>query len=426
MWIDAFFEAVLDHFQPFEKNPTLAVAVSGGSDSLALTLLANKWVQKKYGQILALTVDHQLRPESSIEAKQIRDWILAHGIRHQIIVWDRDKRVLPVKLFQRAARSARLKLLCETCKGQNILHLLVGHTLEDQQETILMRSLKGSGHVGLAGMSSVIYHDFGRMLRPLLTVSRKTLQAYLHSVRQPWISDSSNSDDRFLRSKLRKSNLPRQQPEAILLRGNNRALKEKMTNKVISGNVDLSFYGFACFPRKWWKDVTISQKPILSNILKTVSGSHYPPRKKTILQAILHLNSQSFHPFTAGGCYLTQIRENFFVMRELRHQQKNQAFTHDDSLWDGRFLVTPSFAMSLTALGHKGLTSLTTKENQKSKVKDRDVPYLARVSLPVLRNEANGNFIAIPRIVSSSIEIPNLEILFAPRYALTVNLFVLV
>ena len=73
---------------PFERAPCLAVAVSGGRDSMALALLAKDWADAQGGQVLAVTVDHGLRPESSIEAEQVGRWMAARGIAHHALRWE--------------------------------------------------------------------------------------------------------------------------------------------------------------------------------------------------------------------------------------------------------------------------------------------------------------------------------------------------
>ena len=70
---------------PFETAPRLAVAVSGGADSLALALLAQEWARGKGGAIVALTVDHGLRREAAAEARQVGRWLAARGIAHHVL-----------------------------------------------------------------------------------------------------------------------------------------------------------------------------------------------------------------------------------------------------------------------------------------------------------------------------------------------------
>src|SRR5947209_4190437 len=85
------FAAALDRIGGFERQPLVAVAVSGGPDSMALVLLADRWARERGGAVQALTVDHGLRPESTAEARQVAAWLGARGITHATLVWVGDK-----------------------------------------------------------------------------------------------------------------------------------------------------------------------------------------------------------------------------------------------------------------------------------------------------------------------------------------------
>ena len=166
---------------PFEPAPRVAVAVSGGSDSLALCLLADRWAQARGGKVFALTVDHGLRPESGAEAAQVQRWLAARAISHRTRRWTGARRT---GATQAEARAARFALLAGWCRRAGVLHLLLGHQREDQAETALQRLVHGSGIEGLAAMAPVrlAMEPDGRgvrLLRPLLSVPRDALAATL-------------------------------------------------------------------------------------------------------------------------------------------------------------------------------------------------------------------------------------------------------
>ena len=148
----AEFAALLDPLGPFEPAPLLAVGVSGGADSLALVLLADRWARARRGSVLALTVDHALRDGSAAEAAQVGHWLAARGIAHEVLRWDGPK---PATAIQETARAARYRLLGQRCAGTGILHLLLAHHRDDQAETVLLRRAQGSGRDGLAGMAAI-------------------------------------------------------------------------------------------------------------------------------------------------------------------------------------------------------------------------------------------------------------------------------
>lgn len=194
------FAQAMTPFAPFESAPTVAVAVSGGRDSLALALLTRDWAAARGGAIVALIVDHALRPESEQEAAGTRDLLGRLGIETCILRWSGPK---PRSGLQAAARTERYRLLSGECRRRGILHLLLAHHADDQLETVTMRAARGSGLDGLAGMAALAERPEVRLLRPLLQVPRARLTATLVAQGVPWIDDPSNLDLRFERARLR-------------------------------------------------------------------------------------------------------------------------------------------------------------------------------------------------------------------------------
>ncbi len=214
------FAANLAAIGGFEAQPLIAVAVSGGPDSMALMLLADRWARARGGRAWGLTVDHGLRPESADEARIVGSWLGARAIPHDILLWVGPK---PISGIQEAAREARYRLLAAWCRRRFCLHLLAAHHLEDQIETHLIRRSAGSGVDGLAGMSAVRELRGCRLVRPLLAVPRERLAALLASEGQPFLRDPSNLDPVFERARLRLalSNKPSSPPsgEGVRARG---------------------------------------------------------------------------------------------------------------------------------------------------------------------------------------------------------------
>ena len=178
--LDAVFAKTMARFGPFEPKPRLAVAVSGGADSLALALLADRWARAQGGRITAVTVDHALRPEAAAEARQVGRWLKAAKIRHVTLRWTPPA---PLKKLaggtrpanlQSAARDARYQLLTGWCRDHAVLHLLLAHHRDDQAETLLLRLARGSGLDGLAAMAPLVERASLRLLRPLLPAALQT------------------------------------------------------------------------------------------------------------------------------------------------------------------------------------------------------------------------------------------------------------
>ncbi|MEK9646358.1 MAG: tRNA lysidine(34) synthetase TilS, partial [Alphaproteobacteria bacterium] len=166
------FSERLDRLGPFETAPHIAVAVSGGADSMALLLLAAAWAADRSGRVTALTVDHGLRAEAAAEAAEVARRCRARGIACETMRWDGDK---PATGIQEAARSARYDLMTGWCRDRAVAHLLVAHHAGDQAETFLYRMGRGSGADGLAGMPAAVVRAGVRLLRPLLDVAPERL-----------------------------------------------------------------------------------------------------------------------------------------------------------------------------------------------------------------------------------------------------------
>ncbi len=187
-------------------NPlVLAVAVSGGRDSMALLNLAV--AKKGVCHVVALTVDHGLRPESSHEAHWVGAYCSALGVEHHTLLWRECK---PKTGIQSAARDARYRLLSHFCHQKGIIHLLVGHHAQDNIETIIMRQArthKGGASLGLAGLSASIIKEGVRVLRPLLTFTRDEITQYCKSSHIPWLEDVSNQNAAYERVRVRNRDL---------------------------------------------------------------------------------------------------------------------------------------------------------------------------------------------------------------------------
>ena len=113
----------------FEPRPLIAVGVSGGPDSLALMILADRWARARGGEAWGLIVDHRLRPESASEAAIVAGWLAARGIPNAILAWEGEK---PATGIQEAARTARYRLLAAWCAVRGCLLLLTAHHRDDQ------------------------------------------------------------------------------------------------------------------------------------------------------------------------------------------------------------------------------------------------------------------------------------------------------
>lgn len=191
------FNAALDPLFNESPEAKVGVAVSGGSDSIALLLLAHEWAKSLAFKISAVTVDHGLRPEVKDEIAYVAQVCRDLNIPHDVLNWTDWS---GIGNLQASARSARYELLDDWVLENDIDVVLLGHTADDQVETFLMRLARGSGVDGLAGMAQA-QNDY---FRPLLGVGREDLRVFLRERKVPWCDDPSNEDDRFDRVKARK------------------------------------------------------------------------------------------------------------------------------------------------------------------------------------------------------------------------------
>lgn len=180
----------------------LVVGFSGGGDSTALLLLTRAWAAPRGVEVIAVTVDHGLRPESADEAARAGAFCATLDIPHAVLRWTGwDGKGNP----QDAARRARRRLIGGFARARGGGAVLLGHTLEDQAETFLMRLARGSGVDGLSAMCAEIAWDGLAVLRPLLGSRREALRAFLRGAGVGWIEDPSNRDPRFARVRVREA-----------------------------------------------------------------------------------------------------------------------------------------------------------------------------------------------------------------------------
>lgn len=176
----------------------LALAVSGGPDSLALLLLAMAALP---GHVRAATVDHGLRPESAAEALMVRGVCERLGCPHSTL---RINVLRTGEGLQAEARAARYRALAEWAKAEGIARLATAHHLDDQAETLLMRLRRGSGVAGLAGIRPSRCEGGIELLRPLLGWSKAELVAIVEEAGLVPADDPSNRDLRFDRTAARR------------------------------------------------------------------------------------------------------------------------------------------------------------------------------------------------------------------------------
>lgn len=307
----------------FTSTKHIAVAVSGGGDSMALAILLANWVKDKDITLHAITVDHDLRPESATEAKTVAKILKPLGITHKILKWDGVK---PKTKIQEAARDARYALLSDYCLKKKIPYLCVAHHGQDQMETILFRMAKGTGLDGLAGMRPVNILDNGlTLLRPLLPVSHQDLLETLKSQKIDWIEDPSNVNDKYARVRIRNviNALENEglSPERIS------SLSHRVTNSIElidhliekeykllldfkdTERIEIDYLSFFTLP---FEGKTRILKML---ILEFQSHKKYAARLEDI-ERLAHKMTANFKGGTLGGCQFSKKKDRLHITRE--------------------------------------------------------------------------------------------------------------
>jgi tRNA(Ile)-lysidine synthase len=391
----------LDQIGGFEARPLVAVAVSGGPDSLALAILADGWARQRGGQVWALTVDHRLRPESAAEAQIVAGWLAARAIPHEILVWSDPK---PASGIQEAARAARYRLLAAWCRERRCLHLLTAHHREDQAETHLIRRRAGSGIDGLAGMSAVRELPGLRLVRPLLQVPKARLLALLAAERQPFLSDPSNQNPAFERSRLRQgrdaldaAGLDRLGTELRDL-GRQRIAREHALDALLACAVRLHPAGFAVLdPTAIDRAEVELAERLLGRVARCIGGAAYPLRRARIARLRAGLMDRPERARTLGGCRFVPWRGQILVLRELAGAA---APAHIDPgarvTWDRRFAVElPRMAGGAVTLGYLGQAGAIGRAIQPASAERGDLPRLVHSVLPAIWD---AGLVAVPHL----------------------------
>jgi tRNA(Ile)-lysidine synthase len=392
----AEFAAALAAIGGFEPRPLVAVAVSGGPDSMALAILVGRWARERGGEAWALTVDHGLRAGSAAEAATVGGWLKARGIPHAVLVWNGDK---PATGIQEAARVARYRLLAAWCAARGCLHLLTAHHREDQAETYLIRRRAGSFVDGLAGISAVRELPQLRVVRPLLCVPRARLAALLDAEGQEYLRDPSNRNPAFERSRLRMD-MDNEKREVALaeLRTNAQARveRERALADLLARAVTLHPAGFAIVdPAPMLAAGELGERA-LGRVAGTIGGARYPLRRERLARLRLSLAVSPSRARTLGGCRFVPWRGRILVVRETaRAAPPRRLDPGMPALWDSRFVATlPADAgpMTLGSLGADGVAAL----GRHGVRDDNPLPRLVYPALAAFR-DADG-LAAIPHL----------------------------
>jgi tRNA(Ile)-lysidine synthase len=346
--LEALFGALL---APYQRA---VLAVTGGSDSMALMLLAARWVATgKAPEGLAIdvaTVDHGLRAGSAREATWVAERAKALGFSHTTLVWGGNK---PGSALQARAREARYALLVAHARGASPAAVVTAHTADDQAETLLMRLGRGSGLDGLAGMAPsrpLLPDGSVQLVRPLLGLSKGFLAATLKETGGTWLDDPSNERLDFERVRLRAAH---DHLSALGLSNDKLALSavrltrardalERLTDARLAALVDAHDGAFASIGRAGWEaeaeDVRVR---MLARLLGTFGGQAKPAQLSQIEALVSALARGRPIALTLGGCIVSQGRTTLRLYREPGHaaMPELRLMPGEEAVWDWRFRI---------------------------------------------------------------------------------------
>lgn len=351
-----------------DAAPHVAVALSGGPDSLGLTLLARDWAADRGGRVTAFVVDHGLRPGSAGDARRAAALAGAVGVPARILTLAPG--AIGAAGVEAGARAARYAALTDACRAAGILHLLTGHSLDDQAETVLIRLGRGSGVDGLAAMPAVRPEGGIRLVRPVLAIRRAELLAVVAAAGLTPLHDPMNDDDRVQRVRLRAAATAaafdgagldpvRVVQSAARAAAARAALDAQMVRVAFRGGLRLHGWGGAELPLTLFADPDLSApgldadlpERLVGRLAMVVGGQDLPPRGAAAARLAADLVAMARGVpggdhlpqggRTLGGCRFLWGGRRLLVLREPRAIAPPRAVMPGDRLhWDGRFAVS--------------------------------------------------------------------------------------
>ena len=346
-------QAISDFFFDYNEKSVVGVAVSGGSDSVALLLALSKIISAK--NLKAVTVDHGLRADAASEAAWVSQLCVTMGVDHNTL---KVNNLAPGPNLQARARDVRYSLLAKW--GQNCDIICLGHSQTDVAETFLMRLSRGSGIDGLAAMVSDWDCQNLSWARPFVGFSREELRGYLKANNQAWCDDPSNDDLQYKRVQIRQSQNHLDQlglTTSRLAKTANRMsdVKKALTFalKNIRPQLMRNDLGDVLLDRVKLAEIpTEFSERIMAEALCWVGQQSYRPRNLSLRRAIVTKITRSLH-----GCVVIPQSDNFLrITRE--HKIVESEEVSCPAIWDGRFYA-PSYGKGykIKSLGRVGLSA---------------------------------------------------------------------
>ncbi len=365
----------------------LGIAVSGGSDSTALLMIAAQWAG--IPDLRCVTVDHRLRPESTEEALGVGDLCAGLEIPHDVLTWAEGPAARAGHgNLSALARTARMGLMRDWAQQHRIRAILLGHTLDDQAETVLMRLMRGSGADGLSGMAPLTEIDGMTWLRPLLGVRRETLRGFLREIGIGWVDDPTNDDTSYDRVHVRRAIEtlgldPTRLADCAAHLTRQRRVLEQDRDRLAREAVEIGLCGEAVIDHAAFQAAEEDTRyAVLADVLGWVGGKSYRPRFRSLTDLWLAPDGR-----TLGGCLTFLRRDKLVICREPDAVAPRQPLGKT-TFWDHRwhFTIPNQAGFEIGALGENGLEILRNVYDPASAAPRgwRSAPRSARATTPAI------------------------------------------
>lgn len=191
------------------EDDVIVVAVSGGPDSMTLLSLLTQIRKKKHIDIICAHVNHKIRKESEEEAKFVQDYCKKKKVKFEKM----EIEEYGENNFHDEARKKRYDFFEKVLKKYNSYYLMTAHHGDDLMETILMRLVRGSSMKGYSGFQKTVEHSNYTIIRPLIEATKEEIEYYAKRHKIPFVTDKSNSNDKYTRNRYRKYILPKLKEE---------------------------------------------------------------------------------------------------------------------------------------------------------------------------------------------------------------------
>ncbi len=305
---DNIYHSFLKNLQHFETRPHVAVAVSGGPDSMALAFILSKWIKLKKGKLTGLIFDHGIRINSKDEAFTVKNMLREINIDSTIIKPSKKK---IIKKNMANARNNRFEGIIKFCKKKNILHVFLGHHFDDNLETFIIRKINGSNLDGLASIKNIAYFSNIQILRPFIDIDKSSILKFNKKNNIKFINDPTNKDINYTRVKVReflqnKKNKLEVKNDFLYLKKQIPDYKKMIWQTFIECLICASSHKIKISFRKLIKlDDLIIEKNVLC-LLKFLRKKKNQTKSSKILIFIEALKKPSFKTFNLSGINISK------------------------------------------------------------------------------------------------------------------------